>query len=86
MKAEEIKKHLAACGWTEDRFGHMKKTTSAGTEVRVKMQATSARLEKKVQFGLGEPEWWKVASAYFKDIEVVDGGLKLGKYVIAAKK
>ena len=64
MKVQEIKDRLAACGWAEDRFGHMKKDLMCvprptdsepnpiGTMIphRMKFQKISLRFEREVSY------------------------------------
>lgn len=75
---------LAAMGWKEDRFGNFK---SAKGTIRVKLQATSLRVEREYQppesFGYKPPkQWLNVASDYYSHLSIADGrlvvkGLKL---------
>ena len=64
MKVQEVKDRLAACGWVEDRFGHMKKdlmcTPRATAENpdpvgemvphRIKFQKISLRFEREISY------------------------------------
>jgi hypothetical protein len=87
MLKEQLKLELAARGWKEDRFGHHQKVlkrtlweTGAETEktYRVKVQATSVRVEVKTVVG-----WVKVDGAYFKDIEITDhGAVQIGRKLL----
>ena len=73
-------------GWTQDRFGNFK---SANGNVRVKLQATSLRVEKlyvpSAGYGYQPPkEWLNIVSDYFKYITVKDGRLVIkGKILVA---
>lgn len=70
-KATTIKEALTLLGWKEDAYGHMQCTTKTGKKYRVKMQATSVRLEvKNVELG----EWVRVKSAYMKDVVLTEDG------------
>jgi hypothetical protein len=56
LTAESIKTALSLLGWTEDSYGHMQCTGKTGSKYRVKMQATSIRLEVKKDMG-NKAEW-----------------------------
>jgi hypothetical protein len=71
---------LPLAGYKQDRWGHFQREFAGGT-LRVKMQATSVRLEVKYE---NDKEWFKKASAYFKDIVFAEDGssVKIDKLVI----
>ncbi len=83
----EITAILKAQGWAEDRFGNLKRNS---TNVRIKLQATSMRVEKKIVYKPIEfanqtsytppPEWKNVVSDYYKNIAIVDGHVVIGSY------
>ncbi len=83
----EITDILHAQGWTEDRFGNLKRNSA---NVRIKFQATSLRVEKKIVYKPIEfanqtsytppPEWKNVVSDYYKNIAIVDGHVVIGSY------
>lgn len=83
----EITSTLKAQGWVEDRFGNLKRKSS---NVRIKFQATSMRVEKKITYEpiafVGQashtppPEWKNIVSDYYKDISIVDGSVVVGGY------
>ncbi|WP_391560678.1 hypothetical protein [Robertmurraya sp.] len=79
-KIETIKEALILWGWKEDRYGHMQKTAQSGTPYRVKVQAISLRLEKRIG-----SDRFKVSNAYLKDVIVDDGKVQIGKVVIGDK-
>lgn len=75
MNQHEIANILKAQGWAEDRFGNLKAKSGI---VRVKFQANSIRVEKKITFKPNDfytrpPEWVNVVSDYYKDISLSDG-------------
>lgn len=89
MHANKVRlvRALQAAGWTPDRFGHFHRdcearntTTGAivARPIRVKLQSTSARVERKVAIG-DNTEWIKIRSAYYKDInfDLENGTLRL---------
>lgn len=67
---------LLSQGWVKDRFGHYQKTTAAGHKMRVKMQATSCRVEKQVTLA-NKNEWFRVAGDYYCNIKPTDDGRML---------
>lgn len=81
----EIASILHAQGWVADRFGNLKRNSS---NIRIKFQATSMRVEKKVtykpiEFGgqaayTPPPEWKNVVSDYYKNIAIADGSVVIG--------
>lgn len=75
MNRHEIANVLKAQGWTEDRYGNLKSRSGI---VRVKFQANSMRVERKVtykpdSFYTRPPEWVNMASDYYKNITLIDG-------------
>ncbi len=75
MNRHEIANVLKSQGWVEDRFGNLKAKSGI---VRVKFQANSMRVEKKITFKPNDfytkpPEWVNIVSDYYKDITLVDG-------------
>jgi hypothetical protein len=100
MNRQELSEMLETLGWKRDAFGHYKKTglainaaTGERTEVvrRVKFQAISVRLEKRVLI-CGTNEWRPISHAYIKDVCLADGmfkgvkalGLKIGHVMLNA--
>lgn len=83
----EIANLLKSQGWKEDRFGNLKGNSGI---VRVKFQATSMRVERKVvykpiEFFGGQPytpppEWKNVVSDYYKNVTIADGRVCIGGY------
>jgi hypothetical protein len=84
-----VRRAIAALGWEEDRFGHFK-SPSGG--LRVKMQKTSVRLERKVSypatdFCAARSEWFKVTGAFIRDVVVLeDGRVAVGSKVIRRRE
>lgn len=64
-----------AHGWTLDRFGHLKKTSSSSqdNEYRIKLQKTSARFERKIG-----KEWYNLRSNYYKHLCLAADGMLVG--------
>ena len=79
-KLDQIKEALTLLGWKEDSYGHMKKVSATNTTYRIKVQAISVRLEKRV-----DSEWFKVSNDYMKDVTVTDGKVQIGKVVVGDK-
>ena len=75
--------------YKKDRFGHYTRTRKDGVELRLKIQATSVRLEKKVIFEADKyspkrSEWFRLDSQYFSKITITeDNKLKLDRMVIS---
>jgi hypothetical protein len=71
-----IRHTLKTNGWEVDRWGNYKINRNERS-YRVKLQKTSLRYEVK-----GGNRWVNILSDYFKNIEVVDEGIKIkGKIV-----
>lgn len=75
MNQHEIANILKAQGWAEDRFGNLKSRSGL---VRVKFQANSMRVERKItyeprEFYTRPPEWVNLVSDYYKNVTLVDG-------------
>lgn len=79
----EIRSVLLAQGWTEDRFGNLKSRSGIA---RVKFQATSMRVEKKITYKetfpgyTPPPEWKNIVSDYYKNVVIKDGRVCIGNY------
>lgn len=88
--SQALKTALQAVGFKEDRYGHYVKETvskrldEAGKPIpmlcRVKMQATSVRVEVKHVSG-DFKEWVRVDGAYLKDVVVEADSVKIGRHV-----
>lgn len=76
-KAEVIKEALFAQGWAEDRYGHLHLTGLIGSEYRVKFQAISVRLERRIG-----KDWVRIDSAYLKDVTIVEGAVIIGRKML----
>lgn len=84
MQRARIEHLLTAVGgYEKDRWGNFVKIVFREEngqvyqhKFRIKMQANSLRYEKQVKIG-GKPEWLKIVSDYFKNIEERDGGKKI---------
>ncbi len=76
MTAESVKTALSLLGWTEDAYGHMQCTGKTGKKYRVKVQATSVRLEVR---NIELKEWVRIESTYIKDVVIVDSAVVIGK-------
>lgn len=87
---DELVDFLKQCGWKTDRYGHLQKEIAhrhreTGERVirlyRVKLQATSVRIEFRITQGDGSKEWLRVGGAYFKDVvRLPDGRIRVGTY------
>lgn len=63
--------------WTEDRYGHFKLNWK-DIQYRLKIQDLSVRYERKLPDGT----WFNKASDYFRNVNVIDGRIKLQGYRI----
>lgn len=87
---DELVDFLKQCGWKTDRYGHLQKEIAhrhpdTGERVtrlyRVKLQATSVRIEFRLTQGDGTKEWLRVGGAYLKDVvRLPDGRIRVGTY------
>jgi hypothetical protein len=93
---DELIVALAACGWKMDRFGNMQRERYVGLKdqpirkYRVKLQATSVRVEVQITFNATEysparNEWSRLDGAYMKDITITDGIVKIGRFTFRPK-
>lgn len=74
-------------GWTEDRFGHLRKTVTTNEvrvgddvvtpysvrEYRFKLSKVMARREVQVVHHDGSKSWIRIKSGYYKDLRIIDG-------------
>jgi hypothetical protein len=77
MKREQVEQFLLSKGYKMDRFGHFK-TESGNT--RIKMQARSLRIEKKVNHPAGlyssaSSSWVKTSGGYYSELSIKDDKL-----------
>jgi len=78
-KVLEIRAWALAKGYTQDRYGNMKKEEK-GRQYRLKFQATSLRHEVRT----GSGDWVRIGSAYLKDISLKRGYWDENKVIDAA--
>lgn len=84
---DELVDFLKQCGWKTDRYGHLRnqitvKRKDTGERVvreyRIKLQATSCRVELQALIG-DHNEWLRLTGAYYKDVvRLPDGRLRIG--------
>lgn len=105
MKREQIEEALLADGWTKDRFGHFQRTETRRrphvdhpegvvfvTKLRIKMQATSLRVEVQVDhpalsYSPATKEWVRFGGDYYsKIVQLDDGRVRIGSHIIGKKK
>ena len=76
MEKSKVKAMLTAQGWIEDRFGNL---MSKSKLVRVKMQAASLRVERKIPASVCpwgskiDARWVNQVSDYYKNLGTKDG-------------
>jgi len=84
-KVEAVKNVLRNHGYNSDRHGNMIKVLTNGDIRRYKFQDISVRKElKPVKNSLGEKwvhGWIRTRSYYYKDVEIKDGKLSIGKVI-----
>lgn len=106
MKKEAFIKFMEALGWSLDRWGHLQKSVTrrlphvdypvgqeplVTREYRVKLQATSCRIEIKVKheattYGSPGSSWVRVGGDYYsKIIQLDDGRVRVGSYIFGVK-
>ena len=93
-KLQELIDMLKACGWEADRFGHYQKDVhcrnTASEEItlhrmRVKLQATSCRIEVQIKVG-DSNQWIRLGGDYYINIvKLDDGRLRVGAYFFGKK-
>lgn len=90
MKREALVVFLKELGWAVDKFGHMQKTIGP-KKYRVKLQATSCRLEVQVEidktaYSPVTREWVRFGGAYYANIVEVENGVKIGGHTFRRAK
>jgi hypothetical protein len=80
MTKDELIAWAKANGWSEDRYGHLQKTScvpeGCPREVktyRLKLSSIAARYEVKTSFG-----WVRLRSGYYKNLSISAGGKLAG--------
>lgn len=75
VSIEQIKEYFFKLGYTEDAYGNLKKTSSSGTQYRLKFQAISVRFEKGYKDSHdGSQKWIKIGGDYLRDVKFKDDG------------
>lgn len=87
MEKAEIVKTLVGQGWVADKFGNYKSKTG---QYRIKMQAISLRVEKRVEipastYSKAEKLWVNISSDYFCNLSVKDGRLIVGNKILKSQ-
>ena len=72
MTKQELENWLISKGYSKDKFGHYQRTINRIT-TRFKMQANSARYEKKAEI-VDHNEWLRLASGYYKNLSITPEG------------
>ena len=68
-KVREIQAWALEHGYTQDRYGNLKKE-HGGKQYRLKIQAVSVRYEVRTESG----DWVRIRGGYFKDITITPEG------------
>ena len=99
MKREQFEETLKADGWEQDRWGHLQKSITRRLpnvdypigqepeitrEYRVKLQATSCRIEVRsyyaaTEYSPAKNEWVRIGGDYYgKIVQLDDGRIRVG--------
>jgi len=84
MKREVLVAFLKDLGWTVDKFDHLQKTTGT-KKYRVKLQATSCRIEIQVEheatdYSKASREWVRFGGDYYANIVEIENGVRIGRH------
>jgi hypothetical protein len=74
MTKQELIEWALRHGYTKDKYGHLQKTRDNVTH-RLKLQATSARIERQLVFEHNmfrdrRTEWYRIRSGYYKNLSI----------------
>jgi hypothetical protein len=72
MTKQDLENWLIGKGYKKDKFGHYQKEIN-GETYRFKLSSISARYERKAKI-VDHNEWLRIASGYFKDLNVMSAG------------
>lgn len=100
-KQAELGAFLERAGWVKDQWGHYKKdlarrVTQGGKPVivdipfRIKMQATSCRIEKQItiagtSYSKAKNEWLRIGGAYYSAVDIDGNICRIGTNIIQVK-
>lgn len=94
MKKDAFVAAMQALGWEMDRYGHLQKDVTQSVKatgqkltrrMRLKLQATSCRLEVKSQTknSNGAYEWFRIGGEFYsKIVQLDDGRVKIGSAIL----
>lgn len=106
MKKEAYIKFMEALGWSLDRWGHLQKSITrrlphvdypigqepfVTREYRIKLQATSCRIEikthyEKTEYSPARSEWVRIGGDYYsKIVQLGDGRIRVGSTFFGSK-
>ena len=77
MTKQEFIDWVISKGYKKDTYGHYQRTSDKGTVTRFKIQATSARYERRARI-VDHNEWLRVASGYYKSLSITPEGKLAG--------
>lgn len=86
MKLDELKTWFVTRGYTQDKYGHYRKTVTSGAKssvYRYKIQDISIRKEVQVhhaanEYGPASNEWIRIASGYISKLSLNDKNQLVG--------
>lgn len=85
VKREALVAFLKDLGWMADKFGHLQKTIGT-KKYRVKLQATSCRIEIQIeyeatQYTKATKEWVRFGGDYYSNIAEIENGIRIGRHI-----
>ena len=80
MNKQDFINWVISKGYKKDTYGHYQNTSVKGTVTRFKIQANSARYERKAQI-VDHNEWLRIASGYYKNLSITPEGKLSGMKV-----
>jgi hypothetical protein len=94
MKKERLVEVAKLDGWVEDKWGHLQKSVNTVLglkEYRLKIQATSCRIEIRTRYAASiyspaRVEWVRIGGDYYKNmVDTLDGRVRIGNIFIGKK-
>ena len=85
MKRDALVAFLKELGWAVDKFDHLQKTIGP-KKYRVKLQATSCRLEVQIEheateYSKASKDWVRCGGDYYANIVEIENGVRIGGHV-----
>ena len=85
MKRDALVAFLKELGWAVDKFDHLQKTIGP-KKYRVKLQATSCRLEVQIEheateYSKASKDWVRFGGDYYSTVVEIVNGVRIGAHV-----